>query len=203
MSEVIKNNHKMCIIAIENNPTSFQFMGEKIRNDYKMWVTRKTFKMLKYIPEKFRNRKSFIIDNAMGKRLCGNSEFIGEKLRDDKGFCLEHASERLRNDYDICIAISLHNPLSLKFIGNDIKNNIEFFREIIPSYHNSRSLIYNSDKNGELIRFADVSLKNNRELCIMVIEQNGGKDMKNDKDNPGSYQFIGDDFKNGPEKKFY
>lgn len=89
------------------------------------------------VSDRLKNDKKFIlkaIDSAMNHRVF-IYQTLSKELRDDKellleilkrvGFSIIHASDRLKNDKEVAIAVFEVNPSAIKYISSEIKEQLK------------------------------------------------------------------------------
>ena len=93
------------------------------------------------------------------KRLQGNKQFVLYTLSELKnGRWLEHASETLKNDYDVVTIALRYSSLALEFVSDELKSNKTIVLRAV-------------EKCGTALRFASNVLKMDGEICKAAVAQ--------------------------------
>jgi hypothetical protein len=93
------------------------------------------------VSDRLKNDKKFILDSidAATNHRVFIYQTLSKELRDDKellleilkrvGFAIIHASDRLKNDKEVAIAVFEANPNAIKYLSNKIKEQLKDIKE--------------------------------------------------------------------------
>ncbi|ELL0227409.1 DUF4116 domain-containing protein [Salmonella enterica] len=115
----------------------------------------------------------------------GNGGFLDPKKTNNKEYMLDkvatyykvlaHASNNLKNDYDIALSAVNQNGTAIKLISDELKKNREIIMAAVKT-------------SGMALRFADEKFKDDKGVVLSAVHQSGealkfaSKRLKNDKD---------------------
>ena len=141
--------------AIETEGRSLRNETEAVRNDWDFWwslLERDKRIYIEFAPREFRD----------------NEEFVIKALRDEADN-LQYASERLRNDKDVCMAVLYeNNNLLTGFEGREILNDYDFMAKVIREY------------NWENVKFASEKLRNDKDFMLNALRAYIGSELAKD-----------------------
>ena len=189
-SDEIKDNTKMALIAIENNPNAFKYVSERLKNDKKfvLQALQKDGELYCFVGDNCANdievikvaikHTNYHIDiiekiiNDGNNDLIYDNEEIVKILVSSTGYYLENASERLKNDYNI-VKAAITNDYgdahgdAIEYASENLRDNEELVTLAIlnePSWYKEDGL--------SVLEFASERLKNNRKIAITAIKHN-------------------------------
>ena len=134
--------------AIETEGRSLRNEPEYVRNDWDFWwslLERDKRIYIEFAPKEFRD----------------NEEFVIKALRDEADNIM-YASDRLKKDKDVCLAVlhENHNLLT-GYEDESIRNDYDFMIKLIKEY------------NWENVKFATEKLRNDKDFMRATLRQSG------------------------------
>ena len=137
LSENLRNNKELGLIAVKQSPISIKYLSENLKNDVEIGniLLNKKFEYIQYLGENLRNDK-----RVMKMISTTNPElliYLGNKLKNDKEFIIE---------------LLIDNPECYKYIDSNLKDDDDVLRKVLNS--NSEAFKYISDK---------IDIKNNKQ----------------------------------------
>ena len=149
VSDRLKNDFSVAIIALEKDGLLLEFAGNKIKQNRSLTAlaVKNNGLALEFADPKFQDDND-IVAIAMAQNIYAKS-FVGEKMKlkfysekkkqtliavNTDGTLLRFADSELRNDFDIVWAAVHQNGLALEFASNRLKNDKFIVSEAVTQY---------------------------------------------------------------------
>ncbi len=201
-SDNLKNEKKIVKLAVMHNGLALKYASDNLKKNKEIILeaVSKNGMILEHIlneiqnPKKVINERNTIISAVKSNGLA--LQFASDELRDDKiivniavkqnGLALKYVSDRLKSRVKIIIKAVNQNGLALQYVpeyiksrsieitGIAIRNNIyaiNYSTIKLNDLPRISYLIYNY--NLELIKYADYEIKNNYDVILNCVKQNG------------------------------
>ena len=162
-NDEIRDDEEIVLRLATINCEEFEYASERIKNDRNF--------ILELIENKFKNEKEIVLKAIEFDP--GVTQCISDRLKDDEevmflastyGYCLEHASERLKNNEEFVMKIfdylyeekcnwneenydSFHSVYTLLYMGEKLKSNSKFMLSLVEKYGNWLPILEYIDKN--------------------------------------------------------
>lgn len=176
-NDEIRDDEEIVLRLATINCEEFEYASERIKNEIKndrnfiLELIEKNPNIIRVLNAKFKNDKEIVLKAIEFDP--GVTQCISDRLKDDEevmflastyGYCLEHASERLKNNEEFVMKIfdylyeekcnwneenydSFHSVYTLLYMGEKLKSNSKFMLSLVEKYGNWLPILEYIDKN--------------------------------------------------------
>jgi len=173
-SEAIRDNKEAVIEAVSNCGKSLQFASERLRKDPDVVLP-----AIRSCTDSFENSFRFA-----GKELREDREFLLRAVR-EKGICIKYTSDALKDDPEVVLEAIKQRPMMLQYASKALRNNPNFVMEAINL--DGKALKYGSktlqsDKefvleaiqiNPRVIEYVSETLRNDKDVVLAAVQRDG------------------------------